>query len=365
MVTDCQKHKSGELHPLGQTQPATPFGEGGWGVRVTAASRLSFTLIDLNGETGRRNGMASLSLKAPSFQALLRPAKHLSLETEEHAVHHVSAIQTFLQTLQQRWAGPPVQVSIQRGLPANAGFGSKTTTLMALGKAYAVLCGKEADTGELARIAGRGGTSGASVNLIERGGFLVDGGHANPDDFDADPRRYLMPSRFAGVYKIPPVLINLPFPPWPILAIMSGERGLYGKAELEWFHRVVPIPAAEARRTAHLILMNLAPAVAEADYRAFCRAVNELTHETYYKQQQIAAQSKDVQTLIHDAARRSDVDAFGMSSMGPMCYAFTRQPKSVVAWLEELQMAGRVHSFWFTNAQNHPAVIESVPVHSI
>lgn len=341
------------------------FGTGGWGVRVQAAARLSFTLIDLNGSTGRRNGMASLSLRRPAMCASLWPAEDPAAEHEVTGddTGHRAEITAMLDQLRERLAGPAVRCDIEAALPAHHGFGSKTTTLLAVSKAYTTLCGQHLDTGELARMAGRAGTSGASVNLIDRGGFLVDGGHANPADFAEDPHRYLLPSRFAGAAaRKPPVLVNLPFPPWPILVIVGAGVELHGKPELDWFRRTLPIPYEAACQTAHLVLMNMAPAVAEADYPAFCHALNRLTFETHYKQEQVITQSDAVKRLLAEGGERPDVDAIGMSVTGPMCFAFTRSPDSAVRWLHGLREEGVVRDFWFTTAQNHPAVVEGVPV---
>ena len=121
---------------------------------------------------------------------------------------------------------------------------------------------------------------------------------------------------------------------------------------------MLPIARSEAHRTAHTVLMHLAPAVAEADYPAFCRALRYITYETYFKRMQIARQSDAVQLLIREARHRADVDAIGMSSMGPTCFAFTRRPASAVGWLNELRQAGQVRDYWFASVQNHAAVIE-------
>lgn len=338
------------------------FGSGAWGVRVRAASRLSFTLIDLNGEGGRRNGMASLSLRRPAFQGVVRPNPSAgAIVPDDVFVPHREAIVRFISALAERWETPLPSVEIERPLPAHTGFGSKTTTLLALGKAYAELCQLRVPTHELCRIAGRGGTSGASVNLIDRGGFLVDGGHANPEDFDQDPQRYLVPSRFAAGAKPPPVLVSLPFPPWPILILIGVGTELSGKPELDWFRQTLPIPRAAAERTAHHVLLHLAPAVAEADYEAFCRALNILTYEHHYKQAQIAVQSEQIHQLFADARDEPGIDAACISVTGPMCYAFTRTPHKAVAWAERKREQGIVRDYFWSCAQNHPAVIEGIP----
>lgn len=341
--------------------PVTRFGRG-WGVRVHAASRLSFTLIDLNGSTGRRNGMASVSLRDPGLDAVVTATDLAEPDVTGQPLDYPGDVVKLLTELRDRFDGPTPRCRIGTALPPHRGFGSKTTTLLAVGKAYAALCGVEMSTAELAAVCGRGGTSGASVNLIDRGGFLVDGGHANPDDFTEDPHRYLLPSRFARSARKPPVLINLPFPPWPILVISAAGVHLNGKQELDWFQRVLPIPYEEACRTTHLVTLNLAPAIAEADYPAFCRALDRLTFETYYKQKQISTQSDEVTRVLTEGRTRSDVDAIAMSSNGPTCFAFTRNPAGAVAWLTGLREQGVVEDFFFTTAQNEPVRLQGVPV---
>jgi beta-ribofuranosylaminobenzene 5'-phosphate synthase len=332
-----------------------------WGVRVRTGCRASFTLIDLNGETGRRNGMASMALRSPGLEALVLPADADHVEADENGSAHLEAVTGLLRRLRETWDGPPARVVIRKGVPPHTGFGSGTTTALAVGRAYAQFCGRPIDGVEIARAAGRAGTSGASPNLIERGGFLVDGGHLNPDDFAEDPRRYLVPTRYAGGGKRPPVLISAPFPPWPILVVIPNGNQMHGEAERQFFYRTLPIPADEARRTAHAVLMNLATSVLEADYTAFCRAVDFITYESYFKQRQIEMQSDHVKCLLREARQREEIDAIAMSSEGPMCYAFTRSPVAAVRWLDKARAAGMVREYWFSGPRNVPASVDWVP----
>jgi beta-ribofuranosylaminobenzene 5'-phosphate synthase len=327
-------------------------------VRVIAPSRLSFTLIDMNGSGGRRNGMASLSIKEPSLKATVIRSNNFSLDLDGHAMVHKEAIADFMGLLCRRFGTQDILVSVEKGLPANCGFGSKTITLLALGKAFAQYCGVEISTEELSKIAGRGGTSGGSVNLLDRGGFLVDGGHENPQDFPVDPRKYLVPSRYAIVTKIPPVLINIPFPSWPILIMIPDGSKTFGSNELEWFKKNVPIPVQEAHKTAHLVLMNLSTSVAEKSYFAFCSAVNDITNNTFFKQKQISNQPDQVKKLIQEAQSLEFIDAIGMSSMGPMCYAFSKKTDQILEWAKYKMKNGIIISYWLTEGQNHPAVFK-------
>ncbi|MEU3526820.1 beta-ribofuranosylaminobenzene 5'-phosphate synthase family protein [Streptomyces sp. NPDC038707] len=333
-----------------------------WGVRVRTGCRVSFTLIDLNGETGRRNGMASMALRSPGLEAVVLPHHENAVEADENGSAHREAVGALLDRLREAWGGPPAKVVIRKGLPPHTGFGSGTTTAVAVGRAYAQFAGLSVGTAEIARAAGRAGTSGASPNLIERGGFLVDGGHLNPGDFAEDPKRYLVPTRFAGGGKRPPVLISAPFPTWPVLVIIPDGHQMHGETERQFFARTLPIPAEEARRTAHAVLMNLATSVLEADYPSFCRAVNFLTYESHFKQKQIDMQSSQVKYLLEEARRGQEIDAVAMSSEGPMCYAFTRRPRAAVRWLSELRDSGIVRAFWFSGARNVPADVDWIPV---
>jgi beta-ribofuranosylaminobenzene 5'-phosphate synthase len=333
----------------------------GWAVRASSAARLSFTLIDLNGETGRKNGMASLAVASPEFRVLVSQAKSMRVVVDRSSDGYAEIVQDFVQRLQRAIDGVPAKITVESGLPQHSGFGSKTTTLLTVGKAYAALNERSMTTEEIAFHAGRAGTSGGSVNLTDRGGFIIDGGHQVASDFDKDPKRYLVPSRFAGAARRkPPVLISAAFPAWPILMIMPAGEHVHGQPEADFFRRTLPIPLAEARKTAHVVFMNLAPAVLEGDYNAFCDAFNRITFDTHFKQLQIQNQNAAVHKVLEES-RRNGIDAIGMSSMGPGCFSFTRDPARAAGWLNEMKRDGAVADYWFTRASNQGAQIERLP----
>jgi beta-ribofuranosylaminobenzene 5'-phosphate synthase len=106
--------------------------------------------------------------------------------------------------------------------------------------------------------------------------------------------------------------------------------------------------------------MNLAPAILEGDYVAFCNALNRITFDTHFKQLQIQNQNSAVHTVINEA-KRNGIDAIGMSSMGPGCFSFTREPVRAVDWLKQMQRDGIVADYWFARIANHPAQVERIP----
>jgi len=325
-------------------------------VTVESPCRLSFTLIDLTGASGRKNGMASMVVEDPCFVCRVFPSSRVTVEVDDGGSEYREHIVDYLTRLSRKLGGGPVHVSVDRPVPTHSGFGSKTNTLLSVGKGFAAAYGIDVTTDRLAEIAGRAGTSGGTVNLIDRGGFLVDGGHATPPKFVDKPRDYLVPSRYAGAGRRPPVLISQAFPDWPLLMILPNGHHIHGPAELEFFRSTLPIPVEETHRTAHIVLMNLAPAVAEHDYQAFCKALNAITFESYFKRRQIDLQNENVKCVVTQA-RDHGIDAIGMSSMGPACFSFTQTPERAVAWLADLEARGIVRRHWFTRPANAPATI--------
>ncbi|WP_229400821.1 beta-ribofuranosylaminobenzene 5'-phosphate synthase family protein [Micromonospora okii] len=330
-------------------------------VQVSGPARLSFTLINLDAASLRRNGIAAMAVRRPGLTVRVRPSddgtsRVLGVEPETTA-----DLAAALATLEKLWEGPPATVTVSRPLPQHCGFGSKTVSLLAVGRAYGALCGQEPALPQLSELLGRGRTSGASTGLAEFGGFLVDGGHRNPADFAASPATYLRPSRFAQPVPVPKPVVRLPFPPWPVLVLMTNGRHLGGAEELAWFQRVTPIPQEQAQRTAQLVFMGLAPAVAERDYDAFCDAVNEITFTGHFKREQIAFQGRAVEDVLTAGRASTAIDAIALSVTGPACFAFTRAPEAAREWAQSLVRRGLLRDFWFTNADNRGLTLDYVP----
>jgi beta-ribofuranosylaminobenzene 5'-phosphate synthase len=323
---------------------------------ITSPCRLSFTLIDLTGGRGRKNGMASMVIEDPSFVCAMHLNTEMIVDPVPGLDEYRDLILGYLVKLREALGGNAVRVSVEKPIPTHSGFGSKTNTLLSIGKGYAAINGITTTTARLAEVAGRAGTSGGTVNLIDTGGFLVDGGHATPPDFLSAPNAYLVPSRYAGAGRRPPILISKPFPDWPLLMILPHGEFIHGQVELDFFRNTLPIPEAESHRTAHMVLMGLAPAIAEQDYGAFCNALNAITFESYFKGRQIELQNDNLKHVVRHA-RDHGIDAIGMSSMGPVCFSVAKDRARAIAWLEGLIAKGIVQRYWFTRAMNGSAKV--------
>ena len=61
-----------------------------------------------------------------------------------------------------------------------------------------------------------------------------------------------------------------------MLILHPAAQGLHGAAETAAFRSLPPFPEARAAHLCRLVMMNLLPALVEADLFEFGRAVNEL-----------------------------------------------------------------------------------------
>ncbi len=229
-------------------------------VWIEAPARLHFGVLDLRGSLGRRFG--GLGAVVPNPSLLLEASDADAVEAEGPDAERAAAFaRTFLSA-----HGLPggVRLQLRRAIPAHAGLGSGTQLGLSVARAIAELRGLPTDVAELARAVGRGRRSAIGTWAFAQGGFLVEGG------------------RRPGDSAVAPLLAQLPIPPsWRcVVAVPAGRPGLSGEAEDAAFEQL-PLPAErEVERVAHLVLMQLLPALAEADLAAFGAALSEVQRVT-------------------------------------------------------------------------------------
>jgi beta-ribofuranosylaminobenzene 5'-phosphate synthase len=178
---------------------------------------------------------------------------------------------------------------------------------------------------------GRGGTSGIGVASFEKGGFIVDGGHKFVDKGSFSP---------SSASRTPPgpVLFREDFPDWEIILALPGENmyiGAHDAQEVDIFRKECPIPLQEAQAVAHIVLMNMMPAILERDIEGFGQATNRL-QTIGFKKREIQLQHQSVRDLI-ELLQDSGAYGAGMSSFGPVVYAFTDNPEDAAYLKEDAQ----------------------------
>jgi beta-ribofuranosylaminobenzene 5'-phosphate synthase len=295
-------------------------------VIVETPSRIHLGLIDMHGGIGRVDGGIGISLEEPAIllevkqsrETVARGGDGRARETAEKAAARVLA--------GIRAAGG-VEITLRRVYPAHVGLGSGSQIALAVARGICELLGRSLPVKELARLVGRGGTSGIGVAAFEHGGFLVDGGHAFGPGAEKTGFR---PSAASDGVRPATIIARHDFPPdWRIvLATPRIPVGASGGREVEIFRGACPVPLDEVRETCHEVLMRMLPGVADHDLDLFGRSVNRI-QDLGFKRVEIGLQPPEIPLLMEEM-RGAGASCAGMSSFGPTVYAVTDSGASAI-----------------------------------
>lgn len=269
---------------------------------VEAPARLHFGVLDLRGRLGRHFGGLGAAIPSPSLLLEATPAARLSAAGPD-ADRATEFAHRFLAFHRLPEAG---RIVIHKAIPSHAGLGSGTQLGLAVARALAELHGLPTDTIELARAVARGKRSAIGTWTFALGGFIVEGG------------------RRLGSVEIAPLLARFAVPEsWRcVVAVPPGTRGLSGEAEASAFEQL-PSPAdREVERVSHLVLMQLLPALVEADLPSFgdaLSAVQRITGAWFAAQQGGVFAPGPTERLVADMTAWGAVGV-GQSSWGPAAY---------------------------------------------
>ncbi len=321
---------------------------GGDLVIITTPARLHFALIDLNGSLGRIDGSIGLAINDPHFEIIAEPANQIrvaSAEYEERA-------RTIVERLRAKYSFPGIHLQLASEIPPHSGFGSGTQLALGIAQAVNTLYNLNLSVANLARVVGRGGTSGIGITAFERGGFILDGGHRFPNQ-----KSSFLPSSAAGSVPAPPLLLWQPFPDWELLIVIPRCTHISGETEIQLFKTLCPQPRSTAEQLSHLILLKLLPAIFEEDRHAFGSAINGV--QTFgWKKVEIDAQGSILQRTL-DFLRANGAVGAGVSSWGPAIFALgdnlSTLKEKTVAFLQTLPEGG---TCFITNANNVGAQVK-------
>lgn len=314
-------------------------------IKITTPCRIHMTLIDMNAEIGRVDGGAGLTLSSPNIKITAEEADGVSIEgLQGFADRMKKAAEALLPE------GKGIKINVLELYPAHVGFGSGTQSSLAAAAAVNELYGLGKSVRELALTVKRGGTSGIGVTAFEKGGFIVDGGHKFKD------KGAFMPS---AASRVPPgpVLFRGDFPEWDIVVAIPNEKGMHDQEEIDTFKEFCPLPIEEVREIAHVVLMQMMPAVIEGDIESFGAAVNHVQTVGFNKRESLIWPGfvKDIASFM-----RSRSYGAGVSSFGPVVYSFVdnksegRQLQAEVQKLLDESVGGTV---MLTRAKNSGAEI--------
>ena len=233
--------------------------ERGGVVDVVAPGRLHIGFIDLHGGLGRRFGSLGLAIDAPEVRLSLRHSDTTRVSGPDAArgQRYLAAACTKL------GLGGAYALEIESVLPVHAGFGSGTQLALAIAAALSRLVGVTFDPARMSGDLERGARSGIGIAAFAEGGFVVDGGKSD---------------RAEAAAAAPPIVSRLPFPDdWRLLLVLDeAQDGVHGAAEVAAFRSLPVFPAGDAAHLCRLVLVQMLPALAEADLGRFGAAVTEL-----------------------------------------------------------------------------------------
>ncbi|WP_214043944.1 beta-ribofuranosylaminobenzene 5'-phosphate synthase [Methanomethylovorans sp.] len=295
-------------------------------IRVKSPSRIHMGLIDMNAELGRVDGGVGLSIDQPYVLISAEVADDIEIIGQSFLAQRMEAAVRALVP-----EGQGVRVTIEADMPPHVGCGSGTQAALSVAAAVNRLYGLGLSVREMAIAVGRGGTSGIGVASFEKGGFIVDGGHKFAEKGSFSP---------SSASKTPPgpVLFREDFPDWEIVLALPSEdmhMGAHDAQEVDIFEKECPIPLHEVQAVAHIVLMNMMPAIMEKDIEAFGKATDRL-QTMGFKQREIHLQHQAVRDLI-ELLQDSGAYGAGMSSFGPVVYAFTDNPEDASYLREDAQ----------------------------
>jgi len=329
-------------------------------VTVTSPSRLHFALIDLNGELGRVDAGIGVALNEPSLKI-----KVSRIDSESETENPVEVL-PILKRIRER-IEPELKysykVEILRALPHHVGLGSRTQLSLSVAKAISVLEHRDFTTYELAKLVGRGGTSGIGTAAFDHGGFILDGGHLfrRGGGIGAGVKHSFLPSSASEVPP-PPVLFQHPLPEdwFFVLAIPHVKRGAHGSEEIEIFKRNCPIRATEVEKLCRLILMRILPSVIEGDIYTFGESLS-MIQQIGFKKIEVGLQHHIIRELFDFFATHAL--GYGMSSFGPATYGIVKGEsrarelaQHTYEFMAERHVAGS-SSVFYSNVNNKGGVV--------
>jgi len=271
-------------------------------VFVEAPARLHFGVLDLRGDLGRRFGGIGAAVPAPSLLLEARRAAALAAEGPD-----AERVLEFARRFAAHHAFEPrIHFCLHRTIPAHAGLGSGTQLALAVARAMAELYGLPAGVVELARAVDRGRRSAIGTWTFAHGGFVLEGGRTGDGN------------------AIAPLLARLSMPAaWRcIVAVPRGKPGLAGDEEAAAFARLPPPPARDVERVAHLVLMQLLPALVDDDLASFGAALTEVQRVTggWFAPAQGGVFAPGPTGELVERLREGGAPGVGQSSWGPAVY---------------------------------------------
>jgi len=295
--------------------------EGSDTVFVEAPARLHFGVLDLRGALGRWFGGIGTAAPEPTLLLSARLDRALGVEGVD-ADRAETFARAFLAHHELRVGA---RISIHRALPPHAGLGSGTQLALAVARAIAELHGLPTAAAALARAVGRAQRSAVGTWTFDGGGLVVEGGRRADSD------------------GMGPLIARIAFPSsWRcVVAVPRQPPAISGPDEAAALAALPPPPEREVEHVAHLVVMALLPALADADLAGFGRALTAVQTTTgrWFASVQGGAFARGPSAeLVRRMAERG-APGVGQSSWGPAVYGIVDGESAGVRLADDIRAA--------------------------
>lgn len=328
-------------------------------IKIITPSRLHFSLIDLNGDLGRVDGGIGVALNYPNIilESELLPNSDIVVKDglESEIIYDIAK-----NVLSKLDIDGGIKFNLVSTVPSHIGLGSKTQLSLAVAFAINYLFDKGKSVLDLAKIVKRGGTSGIGVNIFEKGGFILDGGHSFGEN---KQKKSFLPSR-ASDAPPPPVLIRYDIPKdyYFVIAVPNDCIEIEGSNEVNIFKNNCPISKAEVGEVCRVILMVIMPALCQNDIEMFGKGLSEL-QKIGFKKLEVDLQPPSIKDLIQFLTKNGAYGS-GISSFGPSTYGLVKgleNAKKLEKKTKEYLKKNGGGKVFITNVNNNGMKFETCP----
>jgi beta-ribofuranosylaminobenzene 5'-phosphate synthase len=279
---------------------------------VSVGARLHFGFQNLSLAHSRLYGGVGVALAEPRLE--------LTAERGEGVDCDDDGARPYVERVVEHLDVPGATVRIDDRFPRHAGLGSGTQLALSSLVAVAGAYDRAVDPRASAPALDRAGRSGIGVATFERGGFVVDGGHAT-ELFTAAPPA-------TGEWTVPPVVARHELPAdWRfVVAVPDVDPAPSGEAEDRSMRSAVErADPGIAEDLARLVTQELLPAAATGDRNAFGAAVARMgqLNGAWYADEQGGVYRPPAGRVVEALSSVPAVAGAGQSSWGPSVYALT------------------------------------------
>lgn len=294
-------------------------------VTVATGSRLHFGLLTHRPDGGREFGGVGVMVDVPGWKITVsretlsqktdRGSFDVTVGVSDAAARACPDVEGRIRRTLEHWnrmSGPrpfpdgSLRICVDRAVPGHRGLGSGTQLGLAVGRALSELAGEASvSAATLAERTGRGLRSAVGTWGFESGGLIVDGGK--------------LPEQSVGT-----CVARIDFPAdWRFLLVAPAQgHGLSGTDEVAAFEQLKGMPAERTARLCRIALMDLIPAIVDADINAASRALTEYGRISgdYFSPVQGGVYAHEGMIQIEEIVRRRG-RGFLQTSWGPTCAA--------------------------------------------